>query len=174
MTKSLLIRVMLDTNILFSAMYSLGGTPFNAFTKASKMPYRLVLCDQIIDELRRNFNRKFPAKVPMVERFLSILQYDLITITPEDSTIADEQNIRDLTDRPILRAARKANVDIFVTGDKDFLESSVTNPQIMTAAQFNVGKGDYTAERDALFRDVSSDEIAEGIHALQDVEKDER
>jgi predicted nucleic acid-binding protein len=33
-------------------------------------------------------------------------------------------NIRDFTDRPILRAARKAKVDIFVTGDKDFLEST--------------------------------------------------
>lgn len=129
-------RVMLDTNIIFSAMYSLSGKPFAAFSKASIMPYRLVLCDQIIDELRRNFNLKFPEKVPVAERFLSILQYDLITITPEDNAIEDEEKVRDLTDRPILRAARKANVDIFVTGDKDFLESTVTNPQIMTASEF--------------------------------------
>ncbi|MCL2421283.1 MAG: putative toxin-antitoxin system toxin component, PIN family [Defluviitaleaceae bacterium] len=129
-------RVMLDTNILFSAMYTLNGKPFVAFSKASKMPYRLVLCDQIVDELRRNFNRKFPAKVPVIERFLSIAQYDLITITPEDEVMIDEQNIRDASDRPILRAARKADVDIFVTGDKDFLESTVINPKIMTAVQF--------------------------------------
>ena len=129
-------RVMLDTNVLFSAMYSFEGNPFAAFAKASEMPYRLVLCDQIIDELRRNFNRKFPAKIPVLERFLSITQYDLITLSPEDEVIDDEENIRDDTDRPILRAARKANVDIFVTGDKDFLESSVKNPKIMTAAQF--------------------------------------
>ncbi|MDR2570009.1 MAG: PIN domain-containing protein, partial [Oscillospiraceae bacterium] len=89
-----------------------------------------------IDELRRNFNRKFPAKMPAVERFLSIAQYDLITLTPDDGVIEDEENIRDADDRPILRAARKAEVDIFVTGDKDFLESSVTNPKIMTAVQF--------------------------------------
>jgi len=54
-----------------------------AFSKASELPYRLVLCDQIVDELRRNFNRKFPAKIPVLERFLSIAQYDLITLTPE-------------------------------------------------------------------------------------------
>ena len=129
-------RVMLDTNILFSAMYSFASKPFAAFSKASEMPYRLVLCDQIIDELRRNFNRKFPSKIPVIERFLSIVQYDLITITPEDEAVDDEENIRDISDRPILRAARKAYVDIFVTGDKDFLESMVTNPQIMTAAEF--------------------------------------
>jgi putative PIN family toxin of toxin-antitoxin system len=129
-------RVMLDTNILFSAMYKFEGTPFDAFTKTSEMPYRLVLCDQIIDELRRNFNRKFPAKVSVLERFLSIAHYDLITLTSEDAAIDDEENIRDVSDRLILRAARKAKVDIFVTGDNDFLESPMTNPQIMTAAQF--------------------------------------
>ena len=131
-----IIRVMLDTNILFSAMYSLSGKPFAAFSKASNMPYRLILCDQILDELRRNFNLKFPEKIPVVEKFLSILQYDLITIMTDDAVVLDESKIRDITDRPILRAARKANIDIFVTGDRDFLESTITNPQIMTAAEF--------------------------------------
>ena len=136
MKKYPLIRVMLDTNILFSAMYKFEGTPFNAFSKASEMPYHLVLCDQIIDELRRNFNRKFPAKIPVFERFLSLVHYDLITLTPNDEPVGDEKSVRDIDDRPILRAARKANVDILVTGDKDFLESDITNPKIMTAAQF--------------------------------------
>ena len=129
-------RIMLDTNVLFSAMYKFEGTPFDAFSKASEMPYRLVLCDQIIDELRRNFNRKFPMKIPVIEKFLSIAHYDLITITPEDEAVDDEDKMRDISDRPILRAARKAKVDIFVTGDNDFLESSITNPKIMTAARF--------------------------------------
>ena len=134
--KRKITRVMLDTNVLFSAMYNFEGKPFAAFAKASEKPYRLVLCDQIIDELRRNFNRKFPAKIPVLERFLSITQYDLITLAPEDEVLDDEENIRDDTDRPILRAARKAKVDILVTGDKDFRESTVTDPKIMTAAQF--------------------------------------
>ena len=129
-------RIMLDTNILFSAMYSFDGKPFAAFSKASEMPYRLVLCDQIVDELRRNFNRKFPSKISVVERFLSIAQYDLITVTSEDEAVSDEEGIRDVSDRPILRAARKARVDVFVTGDKDFLESTVSYPKIMTAADF--------------------------------------
>jgi len=129
-------RIMLDTNVLFSAIYKFDGTPFNAFAKASEMPYRIVLCDQIIDELRRNFNRKFPAKIPVLERFLALAQYDLITLTLEDEAVDEEKNIRDVSDRPILRAALKAQVDIFVTGDKDFLESGLQNPKIMSAAQF--------------------------------------
>jgi len=140
MRDSSIIRVMLDTNVLFSAMYGFEGNPYIAFTKASELPYRLVLCDQIVDELRRSFNRKFPMKIPVLERFLSFAHYDLITLTPGDEAEDDEESIRDLDDRPILRAARKAKVDIFITGDKDFLESTIIDPTIMTATQF-VEKG---------------------------------
>ena len=42
----------------------------------------------------------------------------------------------DINDRPILRAAIEASADILVTGDKDFLESGVTNPMILTPADF--------------------------------------
>lgn len=59
-----------------------------------------------------------------------------MTITAKDAISADEVEIRDINDRPILRAAHKAGVDIFVTGDKDFLESTVTCPKIITAACF--------------------------------------
>jgi putative PIN family toxin of toxin-antitoxin system len=130
------IRVMLDANILISAIYNPTGKPYQAYSKASEPPYALVLCDQIVDEVRRIFNIKFPAKIPAMERFLAVAHYDLVTLTAEDAVSDDESGIRDVNDRPILRAAQKASVDIFVTGDKDFLESAVTHPQIMTAAQF--------------------------------------
>jgi predicted nucleic acid-binding protein len=51
-----------------------------------------------------------------------------------------EMKIRDISDRPILRAAIAANVDVIITGDKDFLESGVNDPLIMTAAEFVQGK----------------------------------
>jgi predicted nucleic acid-binding protein len=51
-----------------------------------------------------------------------------------------EMKIRDISDRLILRAAIAANVDVIITGDKDFLESGVSNPRIMTAAEFVQGK----------------------------------
>ena len=41
--------------------------------------------------------------------------------TPVDE-VPDESKIRDVKDRPILRAAQLANVDILLTGDKDFLQ----------------------------------------------------
>ena len=47
-----------------------------------------------------------------------------------------ETQIRDVNDRPILRAAIEAKADVLLTGDKDFLESGVKNPMIMTPAEF--------------------------------------
>lgn len=130
------IKVMLDTNVLISAIYNPSSTTFQAFRKASEPPYVLVLCDQVIDEMRRIFNRKFPAKIQAMERFLSIAHYDLVTLTSEDAPRTEETDIRDINDRPILRSALKAGVEILVTGDKDFLESSVKTPKIVTPSQF--------------------------------------
>ena len=47
-----------------------------------------------------------------------------------------ESAIRDVKDRPILRAALDAHADLFLTGDKDFLESSVTDPRIIGVSEF--------------------------------------
>ncbi len=53
-----------------------------------------------------------------------------------DSESVEETQIRDVNDRPILRAAIKAKADVLLTGDKDFLESKVKSPAIMTPAEF--------------------------------------
>jgi predicted nucleic acid-binding protein len=55
--------------------------------------------------------------------------------TPED-VVEAEAKIRDPKDRPILRAALNAGADLFLTGDKDFLESSVTDPRIISVPEF--------------------------------------
>lgn len=130
------IRVMVDTNVVVSSVLNSKGTTKAAIFKVSEPPYVLVLCDQILDELRRIFNLKFPYKIPDMERFISTARYDLITLTAEDVKNPVEEKIRDVKDRPILRAALKAGVDILVTGDKDFLEADVEIPKILTVSDF--------------------------------------
>lgn len=82
------------------------------------------------------FVRKFPHKIQALERFLA-LSLTILEVVPTPAVdVSDEDLIRDVSDRPILRAAVQAKADILITGDKDFLESQVTNPKIMTAAGF--------------------------------------
>ena len=130
------MRVLIDTNILISAVYSKLGIPNQAYRKAVEPPYQAFVCEQSIEEFRRIFNRKFPDKIHAFESFISSA-LSVITVIPVPSTPhSAEALIRDANDRPILRAAIHANIDIIVTGDKDFLESGLTNPRIMTAAEF--------------------------------------
>lgn len=130
------MRVLIDTNILISAALSSKGTPYQAFIKAVTYPNHGMVCEQNIDELRRIFNRKFPQKIHALETFLSLALMTLELVpTPVEEHIS-ESKIRDVNDRPILRAAIHAKADILLTGDKDFLESGLATPQILTATDF--------------------------------------
>lgn len=51
-------------------------------------------------------------------------------------TVKQEDKVRDVNDRPIMRAAVVAEVDVILTDDKDFLESGIVEPKIMNAAEF--------------------------------------
>ncbi|MDD6483884.1 MAG: putative toxin-antitoxin system toxin component, PIN family [Clostridiales bacterium] len=130
------MKVLIDTNILISAALSSNGTPYAAYMKAVTYPYRGVICDQNVDELRKVFNRKFPSKIYLLDRFLAIALTVLKLIETPVDELEQEKAIRDVKDRPILRAAMNADVDILLTGDKDFLEADIKKPKTMTAAEF--------------------------------------
>lgn len=130
------MHVLIDTNILISAALSNKGTPYQAFVKAVSYPNHGLICEQNIDEMRRIFNRKFPQKISALESFLSLALLTLEVIPMPVIEYDTENQIRDINDRPILRAALYANADILLTGDKDFLESGLQKPQILTAAEF--------------------------------------
>ena len=130
------MKVLISTNILLSASLSDQGAPYQAYQKAVTFPYRGVVSNQNIDELRRVYNREFPAYIHALERFLVMALNDLEIVDTPTERISDEDKIRDSKARFILRAAVKAKVDIIITGNKDFLEAGVTNPKIMTADEF--------------------------------------
>ena len=130
------MRVLIDTNVLISAALSKNGTPFQAYVKAASYPNHGLICEQNVDEMKRIFNKKFPNRLAALDKFLSmaLMTLELVPI-PTDENIS-EAKIRDVKDRPILRAAIEAKADILLTGDKDFLESGLENPMIMTSAEF--------------------------------------
>ncbi len=130
------MRILIDTNVLISAALSANGTPFQAYIKATSYPNHGLICEQNVDEMKRIFNKKFPQRLESLNKFLSIalLTLELVPI-PTDENLSELQ-IRDVNDRPILRVAINAKADILLTGDKDFLESGLENPVIMTPVGF--------------------------------------
>ena len=63
---------------------------------------------------------------------LSVIE---VVQVPESLT-EEENSVRDANDRGIMRATVASKVDVILTGDKDFLESGINSPKIMTAADF--------------------------------------
>jgi len=128
--------VFLDTNILISAALNSKGVPYQAFLKAVTYPNKAIICEQNLVEIKNVFQRKFPDKLKLLEQFLT-LALQVIELVPIPYGVNNNEIlIRDIADRPILRAAICAKADIVLTGDKDFLESDIRNPKMMTASQF--------------------------------------
>lgn len=124
------MRILIDTNILISALLFPNSKPAKALLTVAKY-HEMVLSDQNIQELREVLNRKAPQTLSDAEVLLAELSYELIP-----AAYHAEKLIRDAKDQPILNAAIVANVDIILTGDKDFLSLDMEHPKCMTAAQF--------------------------------------
>jgi putative PIN family toxin of toxin-antitoxin system len=132
------VKVLIDTNIIISAALNSSGTPYKAFVKAVTFPYRGIMCEQNVTELYRIFKRKFPSKIISLKSFLSIALTTIELVPVPETMHPLENKIRDINDRPILRAALHVGADIILTGDKDFLESGIDNPMILSASEFLV------------------------------------
>ena len=130
------MRILIDTNVLISAALRADGTPWQAYQKAASYPNHGLICEQNVDELKRIFNKKFPHRLSSLNKFLSVALLSLELIPVPDTELVEEDQIRDVKDKPILRAAIESKADILLTGDKDFLESGVDHPAIMTPAEF--------------------------------------
>lgn len=124
------MRVLIDTNVLFSALVFPNSKPAKALLYIADN-HTIVLCEQNLREIREVLQRKAPKYLPAAETLLTELSYELIP-----SMYQIEKIMRDETDQPILNAAILHDVDIILTGDKDFLALEIDRPRCMTAAQF--------------------------------------
>ena len=128
------MKIMLDTNILISAIFFPSAQTHKLIRTLSDN-HSIVLCDYVIEELRLVVDRKFPAKKAALEQFFMELPFDLVH-TPKNIDVGNFSSVRDQKDSPILTTAILEDVDVFVTGDKDFLVLDIENPRIMTMAEF--------------------------------------
>ena len=124
------MRVLVDTNILFSALLFPNSKPARALLHVSDN-HEMVLCDRNITELREIIRRKAPQILPDAEALLAEMAYELIP-----AIYRADKLIRDAKDQPILNAAILSDVDVILTGDKDFLSLDMERPRCMTASQF--------------------------------------
>ena len=127
------MRIMLDTNVLFSIL--LFPRPrMNAMIEIILTEHKLILSSFILNELKEIVQQKFPSKIGAVDQLLLKMSYDLVYSHEDmDKTLF---SIRDSKDYPVLYTAIIENVDVLITGDKDFADIKIERPEILTPADF--------------------------------------
>jgi putative PIN family toxin of toxin-antitoxin system len=124
------LKVLVDTNILISALLWANSKPAIALLHIVTH-HTLVLCELNLIEFKDVINRKAPEVLFEAEEFLAELSFELAPMIDQQKSL-----IRDVKDQPILNAAIASNVDIILTGDKDFLSLSLESPKPMTTAEY--------------------------------------
>lgn len=124
------MRIMVDTNVVISALLKQGSVPDIVLNDVCEN-HDLILCDQIISESYAVARRRFPNRVDVLESLFAKLRFELVS-APSTSQI----RINDIKDQPILNAAMTHNVDILITGDRHFLELDPDMLQIITPSEY--------------------------------------
>ena len=110
------MKLFLDANVLFTAVYSPGGRARGLFELADASHCSLCTSAFALEEARRNLSMKAPAKLSSLGRILPLL-----TIVPEPSPekVTWAQGLPlPMKDAPIMAAAVVCPADILVTGDR--------------------------------------------------------
>ncbi len=128
------MRIMLDTNIFISMIF-FPSDQTRELARRLTESHQIVVCDYVIEELRLVTERKFSAKRKYLDRFFLELPFELV-YTPKEMDLSDFPEMRDVKDAPILATAIMESIDVFLTGDKDFLVVDIEIPEILTMKEF--------------------------------------
>lgn len=128
------MRIMIDTNVIISTIL-FPKSQLSKIIQNVTEDHTLVLCSHITEELNLIFKQKFREKNYLLDQFLSKLAYELV-YTPADIDSANFPEMRDRKDLPILVSALLSEVDILITGDKDFFVVNIDKPEILSPRDY--------------------------------------
>jgi uncharacterized protein len=124
------MRILLDTNVLASAAVARGLCTDVLREVLAK--HELIVCPQILTELRRILRNKFRVPSELIGAFVALLEEDTIHVKPSN---LPKLNLKDKDDLGILAAAKSGGAHVIVTGDKElqnlghFLDIKIMSPR---------------------------------------------
>lgn len=137
------MKILIDTNILFSATVFPCSTPAIALNMAMKDNH-VFLTTQNVQEFFEAIGKKAPEYGEKAKSFMYMHTFHVIPIIHQGRA-----TIRDAGDQPILDASIEWDIDIIITGDKDFLSLKIARPLCLSPAAFLA----YRQENPELFRE---------------------
>ena len=127
-----LVKVLLDTNILISAMV-FGGKPKQILNSILEEEFLAITSPILLAELKEVLNKKFPLRETDFKLTIKNIEEIFKTIQPKKTI----NILNDNDDNRVLEAAIEGNCKYIVTGDKELLSlKSYQGVKIVTAGEF--------------------------------------
>jgi len=132
-------RVLLDSNVIFSGLYSSQGAPGTILEHFIRGKISVVISQQVLEEVIRTIKEKVPTAIPALKRLLLNVPPEIVA-DPETEEIEHWTKKLSIGDAAILAAVIATKPNYFVTGDNHFIENpdlaKVAELKIVTPAQF--------------------------------------
>lgn len=122
------MKIMIDTNVLISA-FVFGGKAGKLLNILFSTEHELYVSDFIDQEFKQKLEMKWADKAEKVYSLYHKLDFNFCRSTSE---VYGE--LRDVKDIPVLSDAIYHNVDLILSGDKDFLEADLKHPLVYSPA----------------------------------------
>jgi predicted nucleic acid-binding protein len=117
-------EVIVDTNIIFSAIFYSHGNERLLFNNTEKKDIPIIIIDYVEDELKEIFRRKdldFGTVIDFLDTYSNIAFREIGEITDNEATIA-KKHVTDIKDRPLFvymyRSLKNGQNCYLITGDK--------------------------------------------------------
>ena len=127
------MKIMIDTNILISAIV-FNGKVYDLLKDLLVSENEIYVSEYVEQEFKEKIYKKWTAKADIY-----LERYQAAPFIHCESTSKTLGTLRDKKDVPVLSDAIYHNVDILLTGDKDFLESNIEVPLILSPAMLIKG-----------------------------------
>jgi len=114
-----MIRVFLDSSVLFSAAYSSRGHSRDLVIMAAREEFTAVISHIVVDEVRRNLIEIDPELAVYLDLVLEAIPFEFVRPSRQD-VVGAAKHVA-LKDAPIVAAAKRRKVDLLVTLDKKHL-----------------------------------------------------
>ena len=123
------MRVAVDANVLIAGTV-FPRWPYEVLQHALAGDFTLVLSPIVIQEARRRISTSFPGFEGEFEQFLQTIEYEEAPVPNISEVKENSRLVRDEKDIPIALSISKANVDYFVTYDRDFTDEDETTREV--------------------------------------------
>jgi putative PIN family toxin of toxin-antitoxin system len=128
------MKIIIDTNIVFSAIIADRNPERLIILVASKRDYQWIVSSEILTEYKDVLNRK-KLKVPDRKKQRWLRMFTLFTTSVDVNVTIDFP--RDRKDAKFLACAISSGADYLITGDKDFEDvPDLGVTKIVTVSQF--------------------------------------